>query len=519
MIESIHIKKTASYSDDQQDMTGLAKHNFIYGANGTGKTTISKVIAAEDEHPDCSVVWSGGIPLETCVYNSDFVEQNFNQSPVLKGIFTLGKKDADTIEKIDAAKKEIDDLRDEYAQLKSTLNGDDGDGGKAGELQSLETLFEQQCWKLKQKYDAKFLDAFAGSRNSAANFKKRLLLESQAVIQSGLPLEELEKKAGTVFGEAPQAEIVLAPLKTETILAHEANPILKKKVIGKADVDIAALILRLGNSDWVKEGRQYYDPDSKQCPFCQQDTDKDLEDNLNAYFDDAFVTDTECIETLYSDYKSDSERLQLAVQTLLDTPSTFLNAEALRLEKDLLDAKIRINIQRIEEKKRESSKTVELDSLNNVCTTIQALIDSANAEIKIHNEMVANLGAEKKTLIKQVWKHLIENEINIDLSSYNGKKRGFTEAIDSLKQQMEDKKKIGLERKAELRALEKNTTSIQPTIDGINGLLHAFGFHGFKLEKSDEERFYKIIRSDGSDAKKTLSEGEKLLLHFFISIT
>jgi wobble nucleotide-excising tRNase len=62
--------------------------------------------------------------------------------------------------------------------------------------------------------------------------------------------------------------------------------------------------------------------------------------------------------------------------------------------------------------------------------------------------------------------------------------------------------------------LEKDTTSVQPTIDGINGLLYAFGFHNFKLEKSEQERFYKIVRPDGSDAKKTLSEGEKTFITF-----
>jgi len=34
-------------------------------------------------------------------------------------------------------------------------------------------LFEQQCWKLKQKYDAKFLDAFAGSSLNISRTKKR----------------------------------------------------------------------------------------------------------------------------------------------------------------------------------------------------------------------------------------------------------------------------------------------------------------------------------------------------------
>jgi len=67
---------------------------------------------------------------------------------------------------------------------------------------------------------------------------------------------------------------------------------------------------------------------------------------------------------------------------------------------------------------------------------------------------------------------------------------------------------------AEIKKLEKSTTSIQPTIDGINDLLKSFGFTGFSLAKSEQDRFYKIQRPDGTDAKKTLSEGEKTFITF-----
>jgi wobble nucleotide-excising tRNase len=105
MIESIHIKNEASYGDEGQSLSGLSIHNFIYGSNGTGKTTISKVIDDEASFPECSIIWENGFPLETRVYNCEFVERNFNQSTELRGIFTLGEKDAVTIQKIDAIKK------------------------------------------------------------------------------------------------------------------------------------------------------------------------------------------------------------------------------------------------------------------------------------------------------------------------------------------------------------------------------------------------------------------------------
>ena len=130
-----------------------------------------------------------------------------------------------------------------------------------------------------------------------------------------------------MFGKAPQAAPVLAVPNVADLITHEANGILSKKVIGKTDVDIAGIIQKLGNSDWIKQGRKFYDPEERICPFCQQDTPSSLEDSLNEYFDEAFEADSAAIEKLYTDYKIDAERLQQAIQTLLDEPPKFLNGQ------------------------------------------------------------------------------------------------------------------------------------------------------------------------------------------------
>ena len=69
-------------------------------------------------------------------------------------------------------------------------------------------------------------------------------------------------------------------------------------------------------------------------------------------------------------------------------------------------------------------------------------------------------------------------------------------------------------KETEIRELEKQTTSVQPTIEGINALLSSFGFQGFKLAKASSGTSYKLVRADGSDAKATLSEGEKTFVCF-----
>ena len=63
----------------------------------------------------------------------------------------------------------------------------------------------------------------------------------------------------------------------------EGNALLQKVIVGNQDVNIAALINRLGNSDWVKLGRQYHEQEPEICPFCQQSTDKKIADDLTAF--------------------------------------------------------------------------------------------------------------------------------------------------------------------------------------------------------------------------------------------
>ena len=89
---------------------------------------------------------------------------------------------------------------------------------------------------------------------------------------------------------------LISELVFNKLLAYESNPILKKKIIGKTDVDIASMIQKLGNSDWVKEGRSFYAVNDGFCPFCQQKTPDPLAKSLNEYFDEQFEKDSGAIE-------------------------------------------------------------------------------------------------------------------------------------------------------------------------------------------------------------------------------
>jgi wobble nucleotide-excising tRNase len=512
MIESLSISKVATYPETPEIMNGLKSLNFIFGSNGTGKTTIGRVITTPSSSPGCGVTWKRGTPLQTLVYNSDFVERNFKPAEDLKGVFTLGEEQIGTLEKIEELKLERDTLTKKVEGWNEALKGADGTGGKQKDLSNLNSSFKDKCWGQKVKHDSKLQGAFEGVRNNSEKFKDRLL-ENTTNTSALLPLNELEKRAETVFGQTPVVEQLVRAIDGVNLLAHEANVILKKKIIGKTDVDIAAMINKLGNSDWVKEGRAYFDDNGNVCPFCQQATKESFAKSLNEYFDETFLLDTITINKLATDYQTDAERIQQQLALIIGTPCKFLDVVKLKEEKELLDSKLMINSQRISAKKKESSQSIELESIGNVVTAIGALISSANASVAEHNRMVQNLSSERKTLTAQVWRLVVE-EINSDIASYQAARGNLEKAIkglgDQIQQAMEDRSvKV-----KEIRELEKTTTSVQPTVDAINQLLLSFGFHGFCIANVPGTTSYKLVRADGTEAMRTLSEGEKTFVTF-----
>jgi len=514
MIESILIADTATYSSTPENLCDLSTFNFIFGGNATGKTTVSRVIANEDSFPSCTVSWKGGTRLQPMVYNRDFIETNFNQSNELKGVFTLGEKNVETINKIAAAKIELDSITKKIETLTLTLQGKDGTGGKKGELAVLEAEIRNKCWAQKQKHDAKLQGAFEGFRNNAEKFKAKVFQEWAANSATVETLTELERKAETVFGQTPTAEELTPSLEANAMLAHEGNPILKKRVIGKEDVDVAAMIKKLGNSDWVREGRGFYDVNEGVCPFCQQATTEAFAQNLNEYFDEAFEADSKAIDDLVTNYRTDSSRLQQQLSSIIVDPSKFIDIEKLKMEKDLLDSTVTVNIQKLTAKKKEPSQVAELQSLSNILSTIKGLIDASNSLVVKHNAMVTNLSRERRDLTAQVWKYLLEVELKVDLDSYKTKRDALNKAVDGITEQIALATKEKNKTAAGIRELEKLTTSIQPTIDGINVLLSSFGFQSFLIAKADNGKCYKLVRADGADAKATLSEGEKNFVTF-----
>lgn len=509
MIESITIVDTTPFIGAQPTLRARTL-NYVFGANGAGKTTISRIIASPDKYPRCALVWRDGRPLQTAVLNRDFVDDNFGQ---LKGIFTLGEKQKDAQQQIEAARGFIQTEQNQSEALRRTLEGEHCDAGKKAELAQLEDEFKEKCWAQKVKNDNTFKDAFAGARNDKDKFRTKVISERESNGADPRPYAVLVERAEIIFGEKPTKQGPVPAIDASALVAHEAAPILRKLVIGKGDVDIAAMIEKLGNSDWVRQGRAFYDANDGTCPFCQRKTTQAFMDSLESYFDETYATDKRAIDSLVSAYAADAQTVQQTVADVLTDPGKFVDVEKLRAQKDVLDGLVRENLLLLQGKQGAPSQAVELKSLVDVMATIKGVINAANVKVDEHNRTVFNFDAEQGKLKAQVWRYVLD-ELDADLTSYETRKTGLEKAIENLERQIAEAETRIVEKTAEIRGLEKQATSVRPTITYINNILEKFGFTSFSLAVSPDERSYKLVRPTGENVGKTLSEGEKTFVIF-----
>lgn len=510
MIKSIEIKNVATYDNTGVQFDDLKKVNFIYGANGCGKTTISNLIhdKSDPKFYNCTLTWENALPLNVLVYNKEFRERNFGKGK-LNGVFTLGEATADQIKEIETKSESLKAIKADGIQKRETLDKLKGDKEK------LENDFKETTWtKVYKKYENVFKEAYGSHQKEP--FKNKLLQEFTSNNAQLETLESLTAKAETIFGEQPQRIDEISEISFERVIEIEEKEIWKKIIVGKSDVDIAKLIQKLNINDWVNQGREYIE--NKTCPFCQQETiTDDFKKQIESFFDETYLNDIKVLKELKQEYNTLTSNIINILNGIEVNQKAFSNT---KLDIDKFSAYLKTlisqnttNNEYLNNKIKEPSRSIELISIKEQTDLLAELVKEANIEIKKHNRIVTNYATEKSNLIKSIWKFLVE-EHKTDTTTFNSKKDGLDKGITNLETQHKAKQDEYRKLDNEIKNLNKNVTSIQPTIDEINRILKSYGFLNFEIVPTQEDGFYQIQREDGSIAETTLSEGEITFITF-----
>nr|WP_286313360.1 AAA family ATPase [Mammaliicoccus lentus] len=513
MIKKISLQNIATYSNYVE--INPKKVNFIYGSNGSGKTTISNLIGNFNNSDDCVIETENLSNTSILVYNKKFVEQNFSQSDEgLKGIFTLGEESIHLQDKLKELRIKKQDNNDEIHTKKNTISRFEY------EIEERKNIIKDKTWNVQQEVSKDFPKALVGYKNSKQKFLDQCIkiyskysfenLEENSVDS----LEKLKEKYNISFSTDIQLYEKFSINDMTNIIEIEITNLLEKVIIGSNDSPMGQVIRALKNSDWVKQGLDYLDDSNQNCPFCNQSISKKLEQEIKDYFNEEYEQDLKKLNEINQEYSRCFKEIESNMLFILDMSIPYLNTTFLSKEFEVLKKQYEVNQKQLEEKLRNPSQKLKLKSLVPIIKNINEMINSLNESIETNNNIIRNKAREQNKFKEILWVYFV-NKVKEDLKEYIKFKNGKIKAIDNIKQQISDLDNEKVKTSKEIDALEISITSVAPTVKNINEILGKFDFKGFKLkENTNQKGTYLILREDGSNANETMSEGEYNFITF-----
>lgn len=499
MINSIKIKNVATYSSETETLLTPSIVNFIYGNNGAGKTTITRIIENSNDYLESSLSWDNDIEYHKLVYNRDFVKNNFNEETKLRGIYTLGEESEEVYKKIEELTLSKKTMQADIVFQKEQINS------YQNELKKLKRETVDLFWKnYKKKLCEPILELYRGNINSKENFfDKCIKLQYK---ENTMTYESIIEEYNILYKERLVEQDLIENININEISKLINSKILTIQIVENNNITLFQLINDLKNSSWVEEGLKYLNNSHNKCPFCQNQLTTEFVEDIYKLYDQKYKN----LKNEFYDIKEKIIKFKNNTSVYLKEHSDIIKDSVMILDiNDFLDT--------IEEElEKKSSDLKYVCNINKDISSIEKLhnlINSENEKIKQNNIKINDIENSKTKLISNGW-DFIRNVSNNDVEKYNQKQITITHEISKIletkKQQEEKLDKV----ETEIHELENSITGITKSIGQINDLLKKFNFTNFSLKENEDNLTYSIIRPNGEDATKTLSEGEFSFISF-----
>lgn len=516
MLHCLRLRGAAAFDRETgADIGPLAPVTFIFGPNGSGKTTISRALADPARFQGTALDWEPtNDALGIKVYNRDYVDSTLTPSGHLPGVFVLGEASAEVQSEIESLMGPgglIAGAKERLLRTRSSLST------KTGEINHVRTVLKEAAWGKRDEVPVELREMFTGYNNSKERFLEHLLEVAEATEAVSETIESLVSDAAAVLAEdaQPLEEI---PLGREVRLRElPGSSLFEVAVVGSADVRLAPLIEKLGNVDWVRHGRPHLERADGLCPFCQQSVPADLAVQLEAYFDERYVEQVEQLAVFAKRFESWADEWTNYLDALVSDQSTTghlaldrLASARTELESAFANARVQIDA-----KQSGPSRILALPDVSAQVDAVNAIVREANVAIREFNLLLADRLTARQSFLERCWAVFARGTLAIELAHYEGAMPGHLRGKERLEEQVALLETEIAAKEVRLRELQQRVTSSRPIIDRINRLLSSVGFHSFWLAESNATQDgYLLVRSNGDVATETLSEGERTFIAF-----
>jgi wobble nucleotide-excising tRNase len=330
------------------DLPEFGRYNLIYGWNGTGKTTISRLLRALEQRrqPESglvSLVIDGSevraedfqrstLPIR--VFNRDFIEESVfrRDGGELRPIFVFGK---DSVEK----QKEVDRLKNQRSTAQAKLQ----DARKS--KQEAERNFDRFCIDRARNIKETLRSSGENPYNNYDKSDFRRVAANMAEDGDGSTYRLSDHERERLFAQCrasrkTKVQEVTYALPDLSEIARAVSELLRTTVAARA---IEALKRDPALAEWMRQGlRLHHERGSEQCLFCAQPMPKDRLDALEAHFSNQYEQFIQSLDQLIADL-----RAKAATADGLRLPNKAELYEDLAAEFEVATASINVTLQEV----------------------------------------------------------------------------------------------------------------------------------------------------------------------------
>lgn len=512
MITEIHMDAVASFKQATSLVTDK-KINLIYGLNGTGKSTISNFLYEPDNPAfiSCKKVPEESVPV--LVYNQNFIRDNFYVADSLQGIFSLSKENKEAEQKIvDATKKQeelvraLQEKRSEKELATQTFSKQ--------KHQAIEKV-----WSIKQTYaggDRVLEYCLEGLKGQKDKLFAHLQGIPKLASEPKKDVQTIRQEVEALKGDDARFQPRLVTL---SFSAHsvESDPVFGKSILGNTDSEVAALIEKLGNSDWVKQGLSYLPESigdsSAQCPFCQEATISDkFIDSVKSYFDVTYEQQLDELAQLLKTYRTSFDSLP-GLSSFTDHPFAEKRKDSITNKYQLLVDAIQSNARNIEEKLKSPKVPTTLSDTTGLIADFNSAVSQINSEVDEYNDKLKDRESALGNLRNEFWQ-LMRWQYDQTMARFDADRQAANQQLKGLDVEIGNIDDELAKVRGEIAEAQKQTVNIDHAVTAINAGLIDLGIDDFRVQKHSDN-LYRVVRAgDSKDAFQSLSEGEKMMISF-----
>jgi len=479
--------------------------NFLYGKNGTGKTSIGKAIA--DEGSD--ITWAenlhGGVKVY--LYNEAFIDNNVHSYSQLPGVYALSEENVEIQRLIDEKTKEKEKAENRIPEMKEELSQLQGESSQA---------MEENCkaiWRaaapLRKRYELA-IDPYHEDVQAFADHLSEYKREDEAE-------ENMDISYQLAFSQE-QVHYALYQLLPPCLFP--ADDLMDIPIVSHSDSAMSVFFRALGNMDWARIGHETYGKAADcRCPYCGQSLPNGFEKEFADCLDQEYQKKMEELQAFAAAYQQAMERTFSILEINLRDASQ--GEPKYRMLAELLTEKANANYQIILKKLNSPREELLLSDLTELMEQLNTIAKESNQKRRRYIEAAEDLPKARERCVQQIWQAIAARCCELlDLRDTVKKETGEKERKLELKIRTAEGKLAKLCQ--EIDTLSCSMTDTSKAMREINATLKTSGFTGFHFQEK-KGHAYELVRDTQPEqgAAVGLSEGERrfiAFLYFFHSV-